>query len=686
MGNQTESARVLAFLLAEYGDRIASTWAELTYRNASFRPGEHWRDILIKSWSAGLQAAIDYLVDGNAAALETYLTNLSHACLRSGYEMGEVTEALLLCKDAVLPVIAEALGVGGAMAWAVIGELDTCLRWMVRQFNAIYAAEANSRLKRQHEHIMRMLRLGSESPGMLEIDVVLRSIAEGIIDSIENDHCHFYLVDTNANRLLPMVGISRTDVQPEMTRLFLDSSPDLTTDVFLRQVLEQKAPLVSSNAQLDTRVNRNLIGAMGTKSILAVPLIAHDRVLAIAVTGTFDEFRTFTEEQIELAWDVAKAGTLLIENARLNAARLAESQSIQRGISALLQELELEEVLKIVCTETQRLTGAQDSAAYLLQDDDWLQLFFSMGELPIHERIPTEQSLTGAALRERKTMLTNTPGSDQRLFRTAHTIRNMLIAPLIANGRRVGALYAASKPTDFDEEDARIVGIFADQAAIAIENARLQEQLRQMAKLEERERLAREIHDNLAQALSILKLQASNIGDLLRAGQVEQAQTFLAEMIKTAGEAHADAREAIFSLRHSASSPAEFIAGLKSHLEHYRRTYGLDAQLVIQEADLNELPANVVVQLSRIIQEALTNVRKHASASAVVVRLEKAERSLTVTVEDNGQGFDFDPANRKENGGVGLQIMRERTESLGGVLTIAAQPGHGTRVVAQLPL
>ncbi len=685
MSGQNESARRLARLLDEDQEAIAAAWAERTYQNASFRPADDWLSSLVDSSTRGLKAMSDYLLNRSDTALKYYLTELSLACLRSGYESAEVTESLLLCKEAILPAIARVFSADALATWAVIAELDTCLRWMVRYFDSIYAAQTNRRLKQQHEHIMRMLMLSDEPPGTIEIDDVLRSIAQGIIDSIEVDHCDFYLVEASKNRLVPKFGVSMFPRPTQLAELFLNTSPDLTTDVFLRQVLEQKEPLVCPNVQADPRMSRTLAGRMGTKSILAVPLMTHDRVLAVAVTGTFRDYRAFTQEQIELAWDISKAGTLLIENAQLYAERLAESQSIQRGISALLQELELEEVLKIVCTEAQRLTGAQNSAAYLLQDAAWLQLFFSMGDIPIHDRIPVEQSLIGMALREGKTQLTNAPDRDERLFRPSHDIRNLLVAPLIANGRAVGALYAASKPSDFNEDDARIVGIFADQAAIAIENARLQERLRQMAALEERERLAREIHDNLAQSLSILKLQASNVGELLRTAQTEQAQVFLAEMIKTANEAHADAREAIFSLRHGASSAAEFMANLRSLLERYRRTYALDARLVVRDEDLSDLPTNVVVQLSRIIQEALTNMRKHAGASAVTVRLARTDGQLWVTVEDNGLGFDPGAVKKSEGSGVGLQIMRERTESLGGVLTVDALPGQGTRIVAQIP-
>jgi len=245
-----------------------------------------------------------------------------------------------------------------------------------------------------------------------------------------------------------------------------------------------------------------------------------------------------------------------------------------------------------------------------------------------------------------------------------------------------------NKPGDFTEADARLIDLFADQAAIAIENVQLHEQVHQLAALEERERLAREIHDNLAQALSVLKLQASYAEDLLRNGQYEQLETYLGELKRTATEAHDDARDAIFSLRQRAASPEEFLASIRAHLDRYHRLYGLNVELVVQDETLIDLTPAAVVQLTRIIQEALANVRKHARANSVRVRMERCDDQYCITVVDDGRGFDSGELAHRERGagGMGLQIMRERVESLGGTLEIDSEPGEGTRVIVGIPL
>jgi signal transduction histidine kinase len=529
MTNQKAITDNLAALLEQHTEEIAASWAEKTYRNARFRPGELWLDVLRTSTTLGLRSVIDALRTGSYASLEVYLADLSTACLRSGFESGGATESLLLLKEAVLTVISR-YAFGPRDVWAVISELDVCLRWAVRHFNTLYAAETNRCLREQHKHIASMLKMGEQVADSVDMDEVFRHVAQGVINATQTEHCDFYLVDEDQQRLIPKVGVSKSPLPEMVIQHFLDHSLNVANEPFFREILERKEPAVCENAQADARTNKTVTGLMGTKSVLAVPLVAHHRVLALAITGTFHSYRTFTEEQIELAWDVARAATLVIENAQLH------------------------------------------------------------------------------------------------------------------------------------------------------------QQSRHIATLEERERLAREIHDNLAQSLGILKLQASNVNELLGRGQFEQAQTFLTEMVKTATEAHTDAREAIFGLRNSASSASELLPTLRAYLDKFRSDYDIDVHLAAPDEAAIALPNTAVIQLTRVIQEMLTNVRKHANARAVWVRLERDDANLSVTVEDDGQGFDLAEVLNKECGGVGLQIMRERAESLDGHLQIDTQPGKGTRVTAQIPL
>jgi signal transduction histidine kinase len=266
--------------------------------------------------------------------------------------------------------------------------------------------------------------------------------------------------------------------------------------------------------------------------------------------------------------------------------------------------------------------------------------------------------------------------------------RSILAVPFVVKGRVVAVAYALTfdQCRIFSEEQIELVWGIANTVGLAIENARLHQQVRHLAALEERNRLAREMHDNLSQALSILKLKLSLTSDLIRDNQLEQVRANLLEMKEIAAEAYTDTREAIFGLRTAAPTGADFLSSLRRFLVKYRASYGVEAQLVADERLTVALTIQTTTQVIRIIQEALTNVRKHAQASEAWVRIEPEGQGIRITVEDDGQGFD--PAQGVANapGGFGLQVMQERAESVGGRLEVEAQIGRGTRIVAWVPL
>jgi signal transduction histidine kinase len=365
--------------------------------------------------------------------------------------------------------------------------------------------------------------------------------------------------------------------------------------------------------------------------------------------------------------------------------QLAENEALRRVTAALLQSLELEQVLAIVCTETRRLIGARGSSVCLLEAGG-LVLVHGTGQHPNHAQVPLEGSLAGAALRTGQMHWANDLAHDARAYHPPGEPAppaNLAVAPLCAGGRPLGVLYAVDKPGGFGERDRRLMENFANQAAIALEHARLHRQVSELAVLEERGRLAREMHDNLAQALSALRLHASAIRDLLRAGDYPCAEASLADLSLSASQAHAEVREAIFDLRHSPASSVELLPALRALVERYQAATGLKVTLAGDEAAVAALASPVVVQVARIVQEALTNVRKHAQARQVAVRLEPEDGWLRVMVSDDGCGFD--PTTLDHDRGVGLQAMRERAESSGGCLEVASRPGAGTQVVARVP-
>jgi signal transduction histidine kinase len=218
------------------------------------------------------------------------------------------------------------------------------------------------------------------------------------------------------------------------------------------------------------------------------------------------------------------------------------------------------------------------------------------------------------------------------------------------------------------------------------ENVELYKRVRSLAILEERDRLAREMHDNLAQMLGYINFKLAVTDELLAKPELAQARANLIEIKRVAKEAFTDVREAIFNLRQTAPIGDGLISMLRGYLDEYQAHYGIETDFWIEDLRLAEFPEEVQLQINRIVQEALTNVRKHARASRVSVRIEHVDHHVQIGIGDNGTGFDAIKLSQDGVQHYGLQIMRERAASVGGDLEINSQPGAGTRILLRVPL
>ena len=264
--------------------------------------------------------------------------------------------------------------------------------------------------------------------------------------------------------------------------------------------------------------------------------------------------------------------------------------------------------------------------------------------------------------------------------------RSFIGVPLKAKGMLLGAMtFVTHSGQQVTDEGTRTLKEMGEQIGLALANALHFQTVRSEATLEERERLAREMHDSLAQALGYLKLQTSLTDDLLSRGQISQAQANLRQVKQVAKETYADVREAIFGLRHVAAPGAEFVPAFEEYLSEYCTHYGVQVQLIRDENCRPVFSDQVCVQVTRIIQEALTNIRKHAMAKQATVRFGQVDHSWRITIADDGQGFDLQGVPKAGRQFLGLQIMRERAATIGAELTINTRPGGGTAINIQVP-
>jgi len=271
------------------------------------------------------------------------------------------------------------------------------------------------------------------------------------------------------------------------------------------------------------------------------------------------------------------------------------------------------------------------------------------------------------------------PGVQRRDTNLTHGLRYHASVPLYFRDRRLGILNVTGPDwRPLTDEELHLLSTIAYQVGVAVERARLAEEAARLARAEERARIAREIHDTLAQGLAAIALDVEAALRQL-AQRPEGARPRLARALRTARQSLEDARRSVVNLR--AGPPKPLGEALAALARAFASETGIRVR--VRAAGDLRLPLEVEAELYRIAQEALRNVRRHAAARRVHVVLEAADGWVRLGVQDDGRGFDVRAVPERCQGIVG---MRERVKLLGGVLRIRSRPGRGTQVAVSVPL
>jgi signal transduction histidine kinase len=385
----------------------------------------------------------------------------------------------------------------------------------------------------------------------------------------------------------------------------------------------------------------------------------------------------------------ALTGTLRARNAELEA-RGAASRALHRVSLAIAALSDVDDVLRAVVAHARDLLQADVAVLLLEGPDGRLELRAAAGApgALVPAGSPATASADTAGVDGARVEAPGPNPADAILpfVRPEHAVVR-LSAPLQRGGVTIGLLaIGMALPRGFDVDEVETLASLANQATIALEHARLEARVRELAVVEERERIARELHDGIAQVLGYVNTKSQAIDGHLAAGRVEEARTQVAELGSAARAEYVDVREAILGLR----SPIEPGQGLGAAVEGYARRVAADSRFVLDvdissEARGLRLDVETEAQAYRIVQEALTNVRKHASARRVRVSMSVVGDRLELLVDDDGRGltagFTADDVGR-----YGLRSMRERAAAVGATLDVRGGERGGVVVRVSLPL
>ncbi|XRQ06995.1 GAF domain-containing sensor histidine kinase [Actinomadura welshii] len=368
----------------------------------------------------------------------------------------------------------------------------------------------------------------------------------------------------------------------------------------------------------------------------------------------------------------------------------ATLHAVSSAVLAVTRHLSVHEVLQVIVRAAAQLLDARYAALGVPDDEGSFAEFVVEGVTEEEwERIgplPRQHGMLAAMLHgdtpKRLADIRKEPEFEG--WPVAHPVLKDFLGVPIPDGDDVlGIVFLANKrsPGGFTADDEDLLTLFAAHAAIAITNARLYERNRELTVVAERNRMARELHDAVAQKLFSLRLTARTASAL---AERDPARTVaeLEQVERLAAEALNELRAVIFELR-----PADLADGLvpslRKHVEVLDRAHEASVRIAADEAVV--LPEEQEAVAFRITQEALYNALRHAQARTVEVRLATGDGTAVLEVADDGSGFDASET-AEPQGGLGLASMRDRAYSIGGKLTIDAPPGKGTTVRLEVPL
>jgi signal transduction histidine kinase len=368
----------------------------------------------------------------------------------------------------------------------------------------------------------------------------------------------------------------------------------------------------------------------------------------------------------------------------------AALHAVSGAVLAVTRHLSVREVFQVIVRAAARLLDARYAALGIPDDQGSFAEFVVEGITDEEWRaigpLPRQHGLLGAMLRDGKPERLADIRQDPRFqyWPRAHPVLTAFLGVPITDGDDVlGIIFLANKrrPGGFTERDQELLTLFATHAAIALTNARLYERNRELTVMAERSRLARELHDAVAQKLFSLRLTAQAAVALANRDPA-RVPAELAQVERLAADAIGELRSVIFELRPADLEEDGLIASLRKHVEMLGRVY--DARLTFHgDGDIGHLSDERELTLFRIAQEAVHNALRHAHAREVALRLRREGPLVALTITDDGAGFDLAAAGRD---GLGLTSMRDRAKEVGGVLTIESAPGSGTVVKVEVPV
>jgi len=577
---------------------------------------------------------------------------------------------------------------------------------------AIENAHLNDELERRLEQVSSLREFGQTIGQELDVERALQLVVDRSAELLSASLVAIALKDSNSDAYTFEAAAGRRARRLLGLRVFGGTS-------MIGWVAENGRGAIIDDVAHDDRVSLRVLEAVGGRMGLWAPLRSGSRVIGCIMAFDPVAGERFTEADLQLAEAIGQQAAAAIENARLYERARHEastSQALLRVTRAMNASIRLEEILQLIVDALSELIGTPAVAVSLLATDGMhfevaatralAQPRESEDRAPITEgRRDGRERGRGSSAGDRMSSLAplvlggegpsvvadtrDRPDLAFPTLRDGSTPRSVAIAPIRLSERVLGVVEAYStEPNHFSEDDTALLAAFADQAATAIETARLFGQARELALLHERDRIAKELHDGIIQTIYAVGLTLDYCRLTVRESP-EDVETRLGDAASGLNRAISDIRNYILDLTHRVGE----VAGLREAAEALAREYGRSAapgivpMTIVVDVDddaSTAVPAERRVEIVQVLREALANAVRHARASSITISGHLEHGRLVLKVADDGVGFDLSAGSAE--GHHGLRNMTNRARMLDGHLDLQSEPGHGTTLTLDLPL
>lgn len=535
----------------------------------------------------------------------------------------------------------------------------------------------------QNRHLVAMADIAKATMESDDINELLSLALDRVLEVTGSEAGAICLLDAEAEELVASCyrGLSdelaenikrqKLGVEPIGTEAVLTGKPVMVEEIFAGPA------------------TREMFQREGFRAALSVPLKAEREVSGVLGIATKRSQR-YSPAQIELLVNIATQLGLAVRNSLLHATTVERNQELIGLLAvgrAATSSLQLDELAAQSLDAVVSVTAADGAELWLVNGAGRLSLVCRRGlescfggtmSLPAPGDPPSgvRGHLPWRGPGEVSVEHKSIDSPSHRAFPVRHTDNTLGMLVVISREPRTlsGARFE------------RLLEGVCEQLALAMDNASLHRRVLDVAVLEERERIARELHDGFAQVLGYISTQTMAVRHLLNSGRNDAADEQLKSMEAASRAVYGDVREAILGLSTPLPLPGSLLSSLRAYVQHFRRMAELPVEIHADSDAITEgMPAASEIQLLRIVQEALSNCRKHSNAERVDIRFSRRGGELVVEIEDNGSGFHMGRTNRGGWPQFGIQCMKERALAIGGTLEIESAPQRGTRVVVRLP-